>query len=59
MNQSRRDRTLAFKTLKHTSNTRQKWHYHALKFMMNKVLTRDWICRMQDKTKKNKNGTTS
>ena len=52
MVQSRDNRTLAFKTLQHTKGSKEAWHYQALKYMANKVLTRDWIERISGKKPK-------
>ncbi len=44
--QSRKDRSLAFKTLGQSIGKREVWHYQALKYMSNRILTRAWIARM-------------
>ena len=42
MQMSRADRSLAFNTLKNITGKREKWHYQALKYMKNAIMTRSW-----------------
>jgi len=50
MAQSREGRSLAFKTLKDRSIEGSQWHYAAIRFMMDKFITRDFQRRMYVKT---------
>ncbi|MCP4055362.1 MAG: hypothetical protein GY739_20440 [Mesoflavibacter sp.] len=43
MKRARRNRTLAFKTLKKVGSKQETWYYYTLKYMMNNVHTRKWI----------------
>ncbi|MCP4052782.1 MAG: hypothetical protein GY739_06910 [Mesoflavibacter sp.] len=43
MKESRKNRTLAFKTLKKVGCKQESWYYHTLKYMMNTIFTRKWI----------------
>jgi len=51
MAQSRMGRSLAFKGLKERTSEGSQWHYAALQFMMNKIITRDFLIRMSNKTR--------
>jgi len=50
MSQSRVGRSLAFKSLKDRTVEGSQWHYAALRFMMDKFITRDFQRRMHVKT---------
>ncbi|MCP4162679.1 MAG: hypothetical protein GY760_21655 [Deltaproteobacteria bacterium] len=52
MKRARRNRTLAFGTLKKVGSKQEAWYYYTLKYMMNNVHTRKWIVetgRKQDR----------
>jgi len=48
--ESKKDRSLAFKELPRLSKANEEWHYMALRFMMDKWITRDFAQRMFEET---------